>query len=352
MNGFVINSRRAPFDDWRVRDALIHAFDFERVNQVINGGLEPRIPSYFGNSELGMRPGPAEGEVRELLEPFADSLPPGALEGYALPVNEAGAGNRRNMRAAARLLAEAGWEPDGAGRLRNAAGEAFAFDILLRQGQPEVQAIASIYIEALDQLGITARVMQIDSAQYVERTNAYDFDMTHFVRLMSLSPGNEQWLYWGSEGVEMPGTRNLAGVDSPAVEAMITTMLETDSAETFTAATRALDRALMAGATPSRSGSRRCRGWRSRRGCIFPSACQFTATGRGSCRKSGGTRNDDTPSCGADPRRRRARRLRHGRGDRPRHLGRFLRRARLAALRPRAGAAQVEQRGQAIDISA
>jgi non-ribosomal peptide synthetase component F len=90
-----------------------------------------------------------------------------------------------------------------------------------------VQAIASIYIEALDQLGITARVMQIDSAQYVERTNAYDFDMTHFVRLMSLSPGNEQWLYWGSEGVEMPGTRNLAGVDSPAVEAMITTMLET-----------------------------------------------------------------------------------------------------------------------------
>ncbi len=247
MNGFVINTRRAPFDDWRVRDALLHAFDFERINQVINAGLEPRIPSYFGNSDLGMRPGPAEGEVRELLEPFADNLNPGALEGYALPVNEAGPGNRRNMRAAARLLAEAGWEPDSAGRLRNAAGERFAFDILLRQGQPEVQSIATIYIDALDQLGITARIMQIDSAQYVERTNAYDFDMTHFVRLMSLSPGNEQWLYWGSEGVEMPGTRNLAGVDSPAVEAMITTMLETDSAETFTAATRALDRALMAG---------------------------------------------------------------------------------------------------------
>jgi peptide/nickel transport system substrate-binding protein len=247
MNGLVMNTRRAPFDDWRVRDALIHAFDFERINQVITGGLEPRIPSYFGNSDLGMRPGPAEGEVRALLAPFADTLPPGALDGYALPVNEAGAGNRRNMRAAARLLAEAGWEADSGGRLRNAAGEAFAFDILLRQGQPEVHAIANIYIEALDQLGITARVVTIDPAQYVERTNAYDFDMTHFVRLMSLSPGNEQWLYWGSEGVEAPGTRNLAGVDSPAVEAMITTMLETDSAETFTAATRALDRALMAG---------------------------------------------------------------------------------------------------------
>jgi len=247
MNGFVFNTRRAPFDDWRVRDALIHAFDFEQINQVINGGLEPRIPSYFGNSDLGMRPGAAEGEVRDLLEPFADALPPGALEGYALPVNETGAGNRRNMRAAARLLAEAGWEPDAAGRLRNPAGEVFAFDILLRQGQPEVQSIAAIYIEALEQLGIAARTVVIDSAQYVERTNAYDFDMTHFVRLMSLSPGNEQWLYWGSEGVEVPGTRNLPGVASPAVEAMITTMLETTEHETFVAATRGLDRALMAG---------------------------------------------------------------------------------------------------------
>jgi peptide/nickel transport system substrate-binding protein len=246
MNGFVINTRRAPFDDWRVRDALIHAFDFERVNNVINAGMEPRIASYFGNSDLAMRPGPAEGEVRALLAPFADTLPPGALEGYALPTNEGGS-TRRNMRAAARLLAEAGWEPDAAGRLRNAAGEAFAFEILLRQGQPEVQAIAAIYIDALDRLGITARVAQIDPAQYVERTNAYDFDMTHFVRLMSLSPGNEQLLYWGADGVDAPGTRNLAGVNSPAVEAMITTLLETDSAGTFVAATRALDRALMAG---------------------------------------------------------------------------------------------------------
>jgi peptide/nickel transport system substrate-binding protein len=134
--------------------------------------------------------------------------------------------------------------------------------------------------------------MQIDSAQYVERTNAYDFDMTHFVRLMSLSPGNEQWLYWGSEGVELPGTRNLAGVDSPAVEAMITTMLETGFG-------RDLHRR-DAGAGPGADGGAlRVPFWFSpvsrlaiAQGCISPSACQFTATGRGSCPKSGGTRND------------------------------------------------------------
>ncbi|MCC5989015.1 MAG: ABC transporter substrate-binding protein [Pararhodobacter sp.] len=248
MNGFVFNTRRAPFDDWRVREALLMAFNFERINELVNAGLEPRIESYFGNSPLGMVPGePAEGLERALLEPFADELPPGALEGYALPVSDGTSANRRNMRTASRLLAEAGWQADERGVLRNAAGEAFSFDILLRQGAAEVQAIASVYTEALTQLGIRARMAVIDPAQYVERSYAYDFDMTHFTRLMSLSPGNEQWLYWGSDGVEVPGTRNLAGVNAPAAEAMITTLLETEDAETFTAAARALDRVLMAG---------------------------------------------------------------------------------------------------------
>lgn len=246
MNGFVFNTRRALFADWRVREALILAFDFERINALINGGHEPRIPSYFGNSALGMRPGPAEGRVQALLAPFADTLPPGALEGYALPVSDGGA-NRRNLRGAMQLLTEAGWEPDQAGVLRNAAGEAFAFELLLRQGSGEILAIANAYINALERLGIRARLAVIDSAQYVERSNAYDFDMTHFVRLMSLSPGNEQMLYWGAEGADQPGSRNLAGVRSDAAEAMITTLLETDDADTFTAATQALDRILMAG---------------------------------------------------------------------------------------------------------
>lgn len=246
MNGFVFNTRRAPFDGWRVREALILAFNFERINELVNGGHEPRIPSYFGNSTLAMQPGPAEGLERALLEPFAADLLPGALEGYALPVAD-GAANRRNMRAATRLLAEAGWEPDASGVLRNPAGEDFSFEILLRQGAGEIMAIANTYVGALEQLGIRARLVMIDSAQYVERSNAYDFDMTHFLRLMSLSPGNEQILYWGAQGVDQPGSRNLAGVNDPAVEAMIATMLEATDPETFNAATRALDRVLMSG---------------------------------------------------------------------------------------------------------
>jgi ABC-type oligopeptide transport system, periplasmic component len=146
-----------------------------------------------------------------------------------------------------RLLAEAGWEPDAQGVLRNGEGQAFAFEILLLQGQAEIQSTAAAFAEDLRALGIEARVALIDSAQYVERTNAYDFDMTYSLRLMTLSPGNEQTLYWGAAGVDNPGTRNFAGVHDPAVEAMIAAMLSSTSDEDFTAAVRALDRVLMAG---------------------------------------------------------------------------------------------------------
>jgi peptide/nickel transport system substrate-binding protein len=246
MAGFTLNTRRALFADWRVREALILAFDFEQVNATINGGREPRIASYFGNSVLGMRPGPAEGRVRALLDHFADTLPPGALEGYALPVSD-GRRNRANRREAARLLAEAGWTADDTGTLRDATGVPFTFDILLQQGSSETQAIANTYIEALQSLGIVATLTVIDPAQYVQRTNAYDFDMTYMVRAMSLSPGNEQTLYWGADGVDTPGTRNWPGVHDPAVEAMIDAMLNARSQDDFTAAVRALDRVLMAG---------------------------------------------------------------------------------------------------------
>ncbi len=246
MIGFVMNSRRAPYDDWRVRDALIHAFNFEFINQTQTGGVSPRITSYFSNSVLGMREGPAEGLVRELLEPYAAELLPGALDGYALPVSDGSVRNRANIRKATDLMAEAGWTVQD-GVLKNEGGETFALDILLPQGSAENKATIDIYVEALRRLGIDATVTTIDSAQYKERTDSYDFDMTYFRRGLSLSPGNEQMLYWGCDGVEAPGSRNLMGMCSPAAEAMIDQMLNAASGDDFIAATRALDRILTTG---------------------------------------------------------------------------------------------------------
>ena len=247
IDGFVFNTRREIFADWRVREALIQAFNFEFINRTLTGGVQPRITSYFSNSVLGMTPGtPAEGREQALLAPFADSLLPGALEGYALPVSDGSEANRKGIREATRLLEEAGWTVQN-GVLTNAAGTPFAFDILLVQGEDDMLSIANIYIEALRRLGIAVTVTSVDSAQYKERTNAYDFDMTHYIRSLSLSPGNEQTLYWGSAGVTEPGTRNWMGMNSPAAEAMIKTLLTATDPEEFTAATRALDRVLTSG---------------------------------------------------------------------------------------------------------
>jgi len=246
ITGFVMNTRRDQFSDWRVRDAMLHAFNFEFINKTMTGGAQDRITSYFSNSVLGMQDGPVTGRVQELLEPFADSLLPGALEGYTLPVSDGTERNRAGIRAALKQFEAAGWTVQD-GKLKNADGAPFTFEVLLKQGASENQGIIDLYTSALERLGIEPTVTVVDNAQYKERTTNYDFDMAYYRRGLSLSPGNEQYLYWGSDGVTEPGTRNWMGMNSPAAEAMIGEILTSSSREDFVAATRALDRVLTTG---------------------------------------------------------------------------------------------------------
>ena len=246
MRGFVMNERRSLFADWRARQAMIEAFNFDFINQTLNGGIEPRITSWYSNSVLGMRPGPARGAVRERLLPWRDSLPPGALEGYVLPSSKGDRRNRRGLRRARRLLEQAGWHVEK-GVLRNREGAPFRFELLLRQGDSENIAVATIYARDLARLGIEMRIALVDSAQYRERLDSYDFDMTAYRRYLSLSPGNEQRLYFGSEGRSRPGTRNYMGLASPAVDGLIDRLLAEKTREGFIATVRALDRVLTAG---------------------------------------------------------------------------------------------------------
>ncbi len=250
ITGFVMNTRKAPFDDWRVREALTLAFNFEFINDTITGSAQPRITSYFSGSDLAMQPGPASGRVEELLQAYADDLIPGTLEGYVLPEGDGSARNRSNIRKASALLAEAGWTIQD-GVLKNASGEPFQMTLLISQGAQNVvqnvESIAEIYSRALERLGIQMTIEKVDDAQYTSRISELDFDMTPFRRALSLSPGNEQRLYWGSENADTPGTRNLMGVQSPVVDGMIDAMLASESREDFVAATRALDRVLTAG---------------------------------------------------------------------------------------------------------
>nr|WP_240789484.1 extracellular solute-binding protein [Pseudooceanicola onchidii] len=247
ITGYVMNTRRAPFDDIRVRDAMIHAFNFESINETMTGGRQPRITSYFSRSDLGMQDGPATDRVKDLLTPFAADIPEGALDGYALPVSDGTQRNRRNLRKAVALLNDAGWQAGSDGVLRNTDGAPFRFTLLLRQGATELQTIADLYLKALERLGMQVRIEVVDNAAYQMRITDFDFDMTDIRRQFSLSPGNDQRLYWGSTTADVPGSRNLMGVESPAIDAMIDAMVNSVTAEDFTAATRALDRLLTAG---------------------------------------------------------------------------------------------------------
>lgn len=246
MRGFVMNTRLDRFKGWRTREALITAFNFEFINDTITGGREKRITSYFSNSFLGMREGEAGPEVTKILAKYGDALPQGALAGIELPTSDGRKRNRKNLARALELLEQDGWILENGKQVHPQHGP-LEFEILLRTGDRQNTAIAEIYQNALERLGATVRLAQVDNAQYVMRTGALDFQMTPFWRDLSLSPGNEQKLYWGSDYADIEGTRNLMGVKSPIVDDLIERAINATNFDDFTHTIRALDRVLMVG---------------------------------------------------------------------------------------------------------
>ena len=246
MRGLVMNTRRDIFSDWRVRQALIEAFNFEYINEAQNAGRQQRITSYFSNSILGMRKGVAAKSVLELLQNINHDYLPGTFEGYKLPKSNGSERNRANMIKALENLNEAGFKVSE-GKLRDDKNRQFKFSILLRQGAKEYLSIVEMYSSALRRLGIDVEIELVDSSQYWERIKKLEFDMVPYSRDLSLSPGNEQNLYWSSEYADVEGTRNLMGVKSPAIDKLLDKIMKSKSIEELQSITRAMDRILMAG---------------------------------------------------------------------------------------------------------
>jgi len=245
MRGFVFNTRRPIFADKTVRKALTYAFDFEWANKNLFYGAYERVQSYYDGSELSSHGRPASAEERALLAPYEDVIDPEIMKnGYSAPVSDGSGGNRENRRKALTLLQEAGWRvADGA--LKNAEGKPFTFEILVVS--PDDERLALNYANSLKSIGIQANVRNVESSQYEQRRQTFDFDMILNFWFASLSPGNEQSFYWGSEAAHAQGSRNYMGAKEPAIDAMISAMLEARTREDFVTAIRALDRALLSG---------------------------------------------------------------------------------------------------------
>lgn len=245
MAALVFNTRRPLFADPRVRQALIRLFDFEWINRNLYFGQYARTESYFARSELSSHGRPADATERKLLAPYADQVKPIIMDGdFAFPVTDGSGENREGRIEALKLLEEAGWRLKN-GRLVNDKGEPFAFEILAATRAQE--RLLLTYARALKQVGIDARIRQVDSAQYQRRKITYDFDMIQYLWPSSLSPGNEQGFRWGSREADTEGSFNYAGVKSEAVDAMIEALLKAENRENFVSAVRALDRVLLSG---------------------------------------------------------------------------------------------------------
>ncbi|KVC67270.1 peptide ABC transporter substrate-binding protein [Burkholderia ubonensis] len=245
MQGFMLNLRRPLFRDARVRQALDLAFDFEWLNRQLFYGGYTRLDSYFADTDLQATGMPGPGELA-LLEPLRAHLDPAVFGPMvAQPNTDPPSSLRANLLKARALLAQAGWTyRDGA--LRNARGEPFTFEILDDAGSA-FEPVVAAYQRNLAKLGIYARFRTADYALLQKRMDAFDYDMTTIRYLGVQVPGAEQFSRYSSKFADEPGSDNVIGLKSPAVDALLQALGAAQTREQLVDAARALDRVLMHG---------------------------------------------------------------------------------------------------------
>ena len=219
MQAFAFNTRKDIFKDKRVRKALSYAFDFEWTNKNLFYGAYKRTDSFFENSELASNGLPSKEELA-YLNPYIDLLPKEIFNTgiYINPKTDGSGFIRSELQEATKLIKDAGWKLDD-GKLVNSKGEPFEFEILLVS--PAFERIVLPFIDNLEKLGINASLRTIDSSQYQKRIETFDFDMVVFTFSQSLSPGNEQRNFWGSDAADTNGSRNVIGVKDDVVDSLI-----------------------------------------------------------------------------------------------------------------------------------
>ncbi|HEV2517419.1 MAG TPA: extracellular solute-binding protein [Devosia sp.] len=241
--GFVPNLRKPLFQNEALREAMLYAFDFEELDKLRFFGQYDRINSFFYGTEFASS-GLPQGEELEILNSLKDLVPASVFTTeYKNPVNGDTAKLRQSLRTANEILTKAGYTLNG-NQLVDPNGTPVSFEILLNG--PTIEPIATAFQTNLKRLGINATIRSVDSPQYIERAQNRDYDMIYTGWVQSLSPGNEQRDFWGSASAAQNDSRNYGGISDKGVDALIDKIVFADDRETLIAATRALDRVLLA----------------------------------------------------------------------------------------------------------
>lgn len=239
--GYFINTRLEKFKSRKVRKALNLLFDFETMNKKLFYGFYTRTDSPFEGGELESK-GVPQGRELEILLPYKDKLPAELFkQPFQLAKYEKPGSFRRGQRAALSLFKQAGYRFEN-GKMLNPQGQQMKIEFL--GNNPTDQRIAGPFIANLKRLGIDARLVIVDNAQYQNRVNDFNFEITSLVTAQSLSPGNEQREYWSSKAADIPGSRNYSGIKNPVVDDLVERIIASPNRGELVALTHALDRFL------------------------------------------------------------------------------------------------------------
>ena len=243
MQGFVFNTRKDIFKDRRTREALSYAFDFNWTNKNLFYNAYKRTNSFYENSELASS-GLPSGKELDFLTPYMDVLPKEIFSTEYNPPNTDGSGYiRLELKKASKLLQNSGWELVDGRLINKISKKKFEFEILLVS--PAFERIVLPFKDNLNKLGIDVNIRTIDTAQYQNRINNFDFDMIVSTFSQSLSPGNEQRGFWGSDAANTNGSKNIIGIKDLVVDSLIDKIIASTSRDDLIYATRALDRVLL-----------------------------------------------------------------------------------------------------------
>ncbi|NVK20127.1 MAG: ABC transporter substrate-binding protein [Methylocystaceae bacterium] len=246
MQAFVYNIRRDKFKNPLVRQALAYAFDFDWANKNLFHDEYTRTASYFANSELAAS-GLPSGRELEILEKYRGQIPEEVFTKEYQPPKTDGSGNiRSNLKTAVGLLKQAGYGIKDKKLVNLKTGEPLSFEILL-QASPAWERIVLPFKKNLSRLGIDVSVRMVDTAQYKERTDTFDYDIIVDVLGQSQSPGNEQYDYWTSAAADRQGSRNSIGLKNPVIDELVDLVVNAPSREELVVRTHALDRVLLWG---------------------------------------------------------------------------------------------------------
>ncbi|WP_419798081.1 MAG: extracellular solute-binding protein [Terasakiella sp.] len=246
MQAFVFNIRRDKFKDPLVREALAYAFDFDWANKNLFHDEYSRTKSYFANSELASS-GLPTGRELEILEKYRGRVPDDVFTTTYEPPKTDGSGNvRGNLKQAVTLLKKAGYIIKNGKLVNGKTGEQLSFEFLLQAG-PTWERIVLPFKKNLERLGIEVTLRMVDTAQYKQRTDTFDYDLVVDVFGQSQSPGNEQYSFWSSKTANQPGARNSIGISNDVVDELVELVVNAPNREELVMRTRALDRVLLWG---------------------------------------------------------------------------------------------------------